>query len=88
VRHSNKADLALLKSTGIQLPSKKIKEKKATFRTVAIMVRATIRMKKGAEQWAKSRKVHDALVSKIESMKKKEAEASKRKSRKSITSGH
>jgi hypothetical protein len=29
-------------------------------------------MKKGAEQWAKSRKIHEALTAKVESMKRKE----------------
>jgi hypothetical protein len=78
--YSNKADLELLRSTGIKLPPRPIKEKKATFRTVAFMIRATVRMRKGAEQWAKSRKIHEALVAKVESMKKKEAEAKKKES--------
>lgn len=37
------------------------------------MVRATVRMKKGAEEWKKSRKIQDALILKVEAMKKAEA---------------
>jgi hypothetical protein len=59
------------------------------------MVRATLRMKKGAEQWAKSKKIHEALTAKVEWMKKqdneilkrKEDAVSRRRSRKTITNG-
>ena len=68
---SNKADLALLRSTSVSIPERPKPVKKATFRQIAIMIRATIRMKKGAEQWAKSRKIHDSIVAKVESMKRK-----------------
>ena len=79
--YSNKADLALLRTTSVALPERPKPVNKATFRQVAIMIRATIRMKKGVEQWAKSRKIHDSIVAKMESMKRKSM-------RKSITSGH
>lgn len=35
------------------------KPKKPTIRTVAIMVRAICRMKRGAEEWGKSKKIHE-----------------------------
>lgn len=55
------------------------------------MIQATIRMKRGAEQWAKSRQIHEAILAKRESMKMA-LESTKRKStskspRKSIMSG-
>jgi hypothetical protein len=76
VFNSNKADLALLRTTSVALPERPKPVKKATFRQVAIMIRATIRMKKGAEQWAKSRKIHDSILAKVESMKQKGARKS------------
>lgn len=72
IPHSNKADLALLQSAGVQLPARPTateEKKRPTLKAVALMVRATIRMRTGAEQWAKSRKIHDALVAKVESMR-------------------
>jgi hypothetical protein len=45
---------------------------------VAQMVRATVRMKKGAEQWAESRKIHDRLVSKMDLMKRQARRSSSR----------
>jgi hypothetical protein len=48
------------------------------------MIRATIRMKKGAQEWAKSRKIHDSIVAKRESMKRTSVRTS---ARKSITGG-
>jgi hypothetical protein len=88
-----------LQSTGVQLPPRPTREKKPTFKTVAIMVRATIRMRKGAEQWVKSKKIHEALMAKVESMQRKEGDQkpeslarkdaviSKRRSRRSIANG-
>lgn len=78
----------------MQPPPRPVKEKKTTLKTVALMVRATIRMKKGAEQWAKSKKIHEALLAKVEFMKRqdieqsskrKEAVVTKRRSRRSVT---
>jgi hypothetical protein len=72
IPHSNKADLALLQSAGVQLPARPTateEKKRPTLKAVALMVRATVRMRTGAEQWAKSRKIHDALVAKVESMR-------------------
>jgi Pericentrin-AKAP-450 domain of centrosomal targeting protein len=63
-----------LQSTGVQLPPRLAREKKPTLKAVAIMVRATIRMRKGAEQWAKSKKIHEALMAKVESMQRKEGD--------------
>jgi hypothetical protein len=76
---SNKADIALLESAGIERPIKP-KKKKPTFRMVAWAIRSTVRMKMGAAQWNENRKIHDRIMAKIEQMKKQAA-------RKSITSG-
>lgn len=46
-------------------------EKKRSLRAVALMVMAGVRMKRDAEKWAKSRKVHDRLVSTLTTMKRK-----------------
>ena len=58
--YSNKADLELLRSTGIKLPPRPPK-KRNKFRIVAKMIWATIRMKKRAADWAESRAIHDMI---------------------------
>jgi hypothetical protein len=65
----------MLQQMGIT-PDRTVHEKRPSFKEVAIMVRATVRMKRGAEQWAKSRKIHERLVTSLEVMR--------RKSRKSV----
>jgi hypothetical protein len=40
------------------------------------MIMASVRMKKGAEKWAKSRKVHEKLVSSLEVIKRKARKSS------------
>jgi hypothetical protein len=57
-------------------PDRTIHVKKPSFRTVAIMVRACVRMKRGAEQWAKSRQIHEKIVNKLEVMKRKSKKSS------------
>jgi hypothetical protein len=57
-----------LLSAGVTLPPRE-PEKKKTLRTVAHMVRATIRMKKFATDWAESKKLHDRIKAKIEEQK-------------------
>lgn len=70
--------------------------KKTSFRVVAKMVLASVRMKRGAQEWAKSRHIHERLVASKQSMKRQSAnervlagvQTTKRKSgRKSIGSG-
>jgi len=71
----NKADLHILKQMGIT-PDQTFHEKKRSLRSVAFMVMASVRMKKGAEQWAKSRKVHEKLVTSLEVMRRKTRKSS------------
>lgn len=62
-----------------RIPSVADGTKKPTFLVVATMVRAAVRMKRGAEEWAQSRKLHDRLLQGLEAMRKKER-VKKRKS--------
>ena len=41
-----------------------------SLKRVGLAVLATIRMKRGAEQWAKSRKIHDKLAGKVAEMRR------------------
>ncbi|KAN0101776.1 microtubule associated protein-like protein [Hyaloscypha variabilis] len=75
----NKADLELLKSTGIQLDPRPPKKRPNKLRSVVWMVRATVRMKKRAAVWAESRAIHDAIEA--------QRERQKIQARKSITGG-
>lgn len=61
----------MLQQMGIT-PDKTFHEKRPTLKSVAIMVMAGVRMRKGAQQWAKHRKVHERLVASVEVMRKKE----------------
>ncbi|TAQ87352.1 hypothetical protein B7494_g4315 [Chlorociboria aeruginascens] len=67
----NKADLELLRrATGI--PASPIIPKKPTFRNVAIAVRASIRMRRAAGEWAETRRqLYDKIVIAVEEMKRK-----------------
>jgi Pericentrin-AKAP-450 domain of centrosomal targeting protein len=65
----------MLQQMGIT-PDRTIHEKKPSLRTVAIMVRAGVRMRRGAEQWAKSRKIHERLVATLEVMRRKSRKSS------------
>jgi hypothetical protein len=65
----------MLEQMGIT-PDKAISAKRPSLRTVFIMVRAGVRMKRGAEQWAKSRKIHERLVSTLEVMRRKQKKIS------------
>lgn len=80
--HSNKADLELLKTTGIKLDPKPKKKRPSKFRCVVSMIRATIRMKKRAADWAESRAIHDAIEGQRERQRLQALQ-----SRKSITRG-
>jgi hypothetical protein len=66
----------MIRTAGITLPERP--KKRATLKTVALLVRATVRMKNSAEEWKKSRKIQDALILKVEAMKKAEKEATKK----------
>ena len=41
-----------------------------SLKRVGLAVLATVRMKRGAEQWAKSRKIHDKLAGKVAEMRR------------------
>ncbi|KAE8449961.1 hypothetical protein EG329_007100 [Mollisiaceae sp. DMI_Dod_QoI] len=73
----NKADIKLLLSAGVTLPTREPGKRK-TLRTIAQMVRATVRMKKFAADWAESRKLHDRIKAKIEEQKTKSVVTPKR----------
>lgn len=60
----------MLQQMGIT-PDRTIHEKKPSLRTVAIMVIAGVRMRRGAEKWAKSKKIHERLVTTVEAMRGK-----------------
>ncbi|CAL3971840.1 unnamed protein product [Diplocarpon coronariae] len=68
----NIADIRLLESAGVKRPPPRPK-KPMTLRKVAIMVRATLRMKKGVEEWSKSRRIHDLIEAKRAQQHKDEA---------------
>jgi hypothetical protein len=44
--------------------------KKPTIRSVSLMIMAGVRMRKGAEEWRKSRKIHERIVGKLEVMRR------------------
>ncbi|RQM07594.1 hypothetical protein DH86_00002040, partial [Scytalidium sp. 3C] len=66
----NKADLQLLQQMGIT-PDTTFHQRRRSLRSVVFMITATVRMRKGAENWAKSRKIHEKLVSSLEVMRRK-----------------
>jgi len=69
--NSNQADLALIRSIpGYDKPRFTKPPKKITIRKVGLMVRAIIRMKAGAREWAKSKKIKNALEAKFAEMGK------------------
>ena len=61
----------MLQQMGIT-PNRTIHDKKPTLRIVAMMVLAGVRMKRGAEKWAKSKKIHERLVTSLEIMRRKQ----------------
>ncbi|KAI9731472.1 MAG: hypothetical protein M1818_007862 [Claussenomyces sp. TS43310] len=75
----NKADLSLLRQMGIKpdpalyRTDRRVADgtAKPTLRTLAIMVRASVRMRRGAERWAAQRKVHERLLQGFEAMRRR-----------------
>ena len=51
-------------------PDRTVLPPRASLRRVGWMVIACVRMKRGAEAWAKSRKVHERIVGKFEGMRR------------------
>jgi hypothetical protein len=52
-------------------PDYSFREKRASLRGCGLAVVASIRMRKMAEAWAGSRKLHESLLRKLESMRRK-----------------
>lgn len=69
--NSNKADLRLLEEMGIT-PDQTVRERKPTLRTVGFAVIATIRMQKMQQAWAGNKKLHEALMKKLDGMRRKQ----------------
>ncbi|KFZ21776.1 hypothetical protein V502_02905 [Pseudogymnoascus sp. VKM F-4520 (FW-2644)] len=65
----NQADLQILAQMGIT-PDRTTLPPRPSLRRVGWMVIACVRMKRGAEAWAKSRKVHERIVGKFEGMRR------------------
>lgn len=51
-------------------PDVSFRQRKPSLRTAGLAVIAGIRMRKMREEWANSKKLHDALVKKLESMRR------------------
>ena len=57
-------------------PDTTLRPEKPSLKRVGLAVLATIRMRRGAEAWAKSRKIHDRLAGKVKEMKRVEGRSS------------
>lgn len=57
-------------------PDTTLRPEKPSLKRVGLAVLATIRMRRGAEAWAKSRKIHDRLVGKVKEMRRGEGRSS------------
>lgn len=51
-------------------------EHRPSLKNVGLMIIATIRMRKMQEAWAANKKLHETLMKKVESMKRKQSRAS------------
>ncbi|KAI9643432.1 hypothetical protein NHQ30_008051 [Ciborinia camelliae] len=65
----NKADLRLLRQTSLIPEPAPAPKPKATIRTVAFLIIAGMRMRKGAEAWDKNKKMHQKILGKLEVMR-------------------
>jgi hypothetical protein len=70
----NQADLALLAQMGIT-PDRTVMPKPPTIKKAGLVVIAMLRMKRGAAQWAKSRRIHERIVGKLEGMRRGSSQA-------------
>ena len=57
-------------------PDTTLRPEKPSLKRVGLAILATIRMRRGAEAWAKSRKIHDRLAGKVKEMKRIEGRSS------------
>lgn len=51
-------------------PDTTLRPEKPSLKRVGLAILATIRMRRGAEAWAKSRKIHDRLAGKVKEMRR------------------
>lgn len=51
-------------------PDTTMRPEKPSLKRVGLAVLATVRMRRGAEAWAKSRKIHDRLAGKVKEMRR------------------
>ncbi|KAF7939908.1 uncharacterized protein EAE98_000035 [Botrytis deweyae] len=65
----NKADLRLLRQTSLIPEPAPAPKPKATIRTVAFLIIAGLRMRKGAEAWDQNKKIHQKILGKLEVMR-------------------
>lgn len=74
------ADLKLVRAMGIQTQAVVAERKRSqhsppSFKTVALMVLANIRMQRGAVQWRQVKTNHDLVVAKLQGMRKERSKA-------------
>ncbi|ESZ96674.1 hypothetical protein SBOR_2933 [Sclerotinia borealis F-4128] len=65
----NRADLRLLRQTSLNPEPAPAPKPKATIRTVALLIIASVRMRKGAEAWDINKKMHEKILGKLEVMR-------------------
>jgi len=51
-------------------PDRSVHAPRPSLRRAGLLVLACVRMRRGAEAWAKSRRVHERIVGKLESMRR------------------
>jgi hypothetical protein len=66
--YSNQADLKLLEDMGIT-PSRSIRERRPSIKTVGLMVIFLARVRKFARVWGEKKKVQEQLALKLEGMR-------------------
>lgn len=68
----------MLEEMGIS-PDRTVREKKPSLKTVGTAVVAALRMQKMAAAWSENKKVHESLLKKLESMKRSQAQGSRKR---------
>lgn len=78
---SNKADLRLLEDMGASATpgaAAALRAKRPSLKAAGLAVVACIRMQRWSQAWAGERKVHEALVRKLDGMRRKGATGASR----------